>query len=148
MSIINTATSTFVWENVANYDFTFRHLIAFNPTRSWAKTYSQMWNLSMKDPIPKHSYGSGGNKNFQSIGGVGTSKMGGHGQGSGGPQSGKKKKAVYCWFLTVETFASTERNAVLLKGVAFATPQIILQSVVLKSKLKIKNNQLLSPTMI
>ena len=35
--VINTAASSYVWDNVANYDFTFRHLMAENPQRSWAK---------------------------------------------------------------------------------------------------------------
>ena len=49
--IINTAASSFAWENVANYDFTFRNLMAAYPQRSWAKTYTQMWNIAMRDPI-------------------------------------------------------------------------------------------------
>ena len=48
---INLAASTYTWENVANYDYTFRQLMEYNPQRSWAKIYSQMWNLAMKDPI-------------------------------------------------------------------------------------------------
>ena len=53
ITVINTAASSYTWENVYNYDITFRHLMAFNPQRSWAVTYNQMWNLSMRDPIPK-----------------------------------------------------------------------------------------------
>ena len=48
VSVINTAAAAYAWENVANYDFTFRHLMVFNPQRSWALTYNQMWNLSVK----------------------------------------------------------------------------------------------------
>ena len=44
---INTAARSYQWENVANYDVTFRHLMAQYPTRSWAKIYNQMWNLAM-----------------------------------------------------------------------------------------------------
>ena len=51
--VINTAAATYAWENVYSYDITFRHLMAFNPSRSWAITYNQMWNLCMKDPIVK-----------------------------------------------------------------------------------------------
>ena len=52
ISVISTAASTFVWENVYDYDITFRHLMAFNPDRSWAVTYNQMWNLCMKEHLP------------------------------------------------------------------------------------------------
>ena len=58
ITVINTAASSYTWENVYNYDITFRHLMAFNPQRSWAVTYNQMWNLSMKDPIPKNYRGN------------------------------------------------------------------------------------------
>ena len=54
--IINTAASSYLWENVANYDFTFRQLMAAYPHRSWAKIYNQMWNISMRDPLPRNNY--------------------------------------------------------------------------------------------
>ena len=53
ITVINTAALAYSWDNVYNYDITFRHLMAFNPQRSWAVTYNQMWNLSMRDPLPK-----------------------------------------------------------------------------------------------
>ena len=83
VSVINTAVASFHWENVANYDFTFRHLMAFNPQHSWALTYNQMWNLSMKDPIVKrgNSFTPPGNGNFQN------KKQG----------QGKRMKSDYCW---------------------------------------------------
>ena len=52
ISVISTAASTFVWDNVYEYNVTFCHLMAFNPSRSWAVTYNQMWNLCMKDTLP------------------------------------------------------------------------------------------------
>ena len=52
--VINTAASAYTWENVASYDLTFRHLMAANPQRSWAKLYHQMWNISLRDPLPKN----------------------------------------------------------------------------------------------
>ena len=61
ISVINTAAASYYWDNVYNYDITFRHLMAFNPNRSWAVTYNQMWNLSMKDPLPR------GNNNKQEL---------------------------------------------------------------------------------
>ena len=45
--IIHTAAANYPWENVAFYDFTFRHLMASKPWRSWAKTYTQGWNLAL-----------------------------------------------------------------------------------------------------
>ena len=98
VSVINTASTAFYWQNVYNYDITFRHLMAFNPSRSWAVCYHQMWNLSMRDPLPKnqksgsnyvshmtsgsnYSYGSNNNhNNHNSTGG-----------------SIKRKKSDYCW---------------------------------------------------
>ena len=52
VSVINTASSTFTWDNVYEYNVTFRHLMAFNPSHSWAVTYNQMWNLCMRDSLP------------------------------------------------------------------------------------------------
>ena len=49
--IINSAAQSFVWENVAYYDYTFRQLMERKPVRSWAKIYTQIWNLAMRDPI-------------------------------------------------------------------------------------------------
>ena len=53
ITVINTAASSYLWDNVYNYDITFRHLMAFNPNRSWAVTYNQMWNLSMRGSYSK-----------------------------------------------------------------------------------------------
>ena len=66
MHVINVAASSYHWDNVSNYDVTFRQLMAFKPNRSWAKTYHQGWNLAMRDPIGKNSqsnrsYFAGGN---------------------------------------------------------------------------------------
>ena len=59
--VINSAASSFSWENVAYYDFTFRQLMATYPERSWSIIYIQMWNLAMRDSLP--SGGSGGRNN-------------------------------------------------------------------------------------
>ena len=53
IAVINTAVAAYSWDNVYHYDVTFRHLMAFNPHRSWAVTYNQMWNLAMRDLLPK-----------------------------------------------------------------------------------------------
>ena len=51
--VINSAASSYSWENVAYYDFTFRQLMAENPHRSWSKLYHQLWNLAMCEPLQK-----------------------------------------------------------------------------------------------
>ena len=92
--VINTAASSYFWENVYNYDITFRHLMAFNPQRSWAVTYNQMWNLSMRDPIPRTgqkgypSYNRGNNFSYQH------NKTNSNVNGNGNQ---RKAKSDYCW---------------------------------------------------
>ena len=90
--MINTAASSYLWDNVYNYDKTFRHLMAFNPNRSWAVTYNQMWNLSMRDPLPRNT----GSKNNQY-----THYGNGAGFGSGSKtqnsnNNSKRSKSDYC----------------------------------------------------
>ena len=81
ISVINTASMSYNWENVYNYDIVFRQLMEFNPKRSWAVTYNQMWNLSMTNPIiqsgpsSRKSFGSDQNNN----------------------QGGNKRKIDYYW---------------------------------------------------
>ena len=86
ISFINTAANAYYWDNVYNYDITFRHLMAFNPARSWAVTYNQMWNLSMKDPLPRGNHGNG-----RSYG------MVDHFTDSGRAAGKIKSKSDYCW---------------------------------------------------
>ena len=43
--VINTAANSYVWENVASYDYTFRQLKSHYPQRNWAKIYNQMWSM-------------------------------------------------------------------------------------------------------
>ena len=82
VSVIHTAAGSYAWDNVASYDFTFRHLMAFNPQRSWAKIYTQMWNLSMKEPVTRNpnfkqnsvQTGFNNNQKFPSAGGSGRPK--------------------------------------------------------------------------
>ena len=59
VDVINKAAATFSWENVARYDYTFRQLMAVKPYRSWAKTYTQMWNLTLNDPVKRFSNENG-----------------------------------------------------------------------------------------
>ena len=60
--VIHTAANTYNWDNVAFYDFMFRRLMASKPWRSWSKTYSQGWNLALKEPVVR-SHGSGNHSN-------------------------------------------------------------------------------------
>ena len=53
IDIINKAALTFSWSNVAHYDYVFRQLQSAKPFRSWAKTYTQMWNLTLNEPVRK-----------------------------------------------------------------------------------------------
>ena len=51
MHVINVAASAYQWSNMLYYDITLTQLMAYKPSRSWAKTYHQGWNLAMKEPI-------------------------------------------------------------------------------------------------
>ena len=53
--VINMAAATHSWDNVAYYDFTFRQLMASKPWRSWAKIYSQGWNLALNESVSRNS---------------------------------------------------------------------------------------------
>ena len=49
---IHSAAGTFVWDNVAMYDYMFRKLMAKHPNRSWGVTNTHMWTMYLKDHIP------------------------------------------------------------------------------------------------
>ena len=53
------AAGSFIWENVAQYDYAFRKLMERHPNRSWARTHHQMWMYFLRDHIPNTSRGSG-----------------------------------------------------------------------------------------
>ena len=61
MDVIGNAASTFIWENVAAYDYVHRQLMHQKPNRSWAKIYQQGWSMSMKE----HVFSRGSNSNGQ-----------------------------------------------------------------------------------
>ena len=90
ITVINTVASSYIWDNVYNYDITFHHLMAFNPQRSWAVTYNQMWNLSMRDPLPKNfakpaqAHYAGGFVNFRS-------------NSNQNQYQTERNKSDYCW---------------------------------------------------
>ena len=68
--------------------------MAFNPQRSWAVTYNQMWNLSMKDPIPKNSFTRSRYQHYSGGGYAPPSKVG---SGSSNPMQVRRNKSDYCW---------------------------------------------------
>ena len=53
IDVIHRAAAIFNWDNVAKYDYVFRHLMDEKPHRSWAKVYTQMWNITLNEPIKK-----------------------------------------------------------------------------------------------
>ena len=89
MSIINTASMSYSWDNVYHHDVVFRQLMEFNPSRSWAVTYNQMWNLSMTNPL--NSQNQQGRRSFggsgPNLGSVGNNQN----------QNNAKRKIDYCW---------------------------------------------------
>ena len=95
ISVINTAASAYVWENVYSYDITFRQLMAFNPSRSWAVTYNQMWNLSMREPIIRNGQKGGYGYGFPQQQNQNSGKGSKSGNSSGTP--GHFKRPKYCW---------------------------------------------------
>ena len=57
---IHLASMSYQWENVAYYDYYFRKFMAENPQRSWGKMYTQLWSLSMRDPLRSGSAANNG----------------------------------------------------------------------------------------
>ena len=68
---IHTAAKTFAWDSVANYDYVFRQLMEEYPTRSWAKTYTQMWNQMLCEPLKQNVNNDG--RSWKGSGGTGSS---------------------------------------------------------------------------
>ena len=96
---INTAASSYIWDNVAQYNVTFRHLMSQYPTRSWAKIYNQMWSLSMKDLIQQNASNFTNKSSFkpnQSGASTGQSQNKTANNGQGGHFQ-KQRKPNYCW---------------------------------------------------
>ena len=83
--VINSAASSYVWENVASYDYTFRQLMACNPLRNWSNIYHQMWNLTMRDSIPKNGFQNGAGNNAN------------QNKRNGRKSQGEGKRVAYCW---------------------------------------------------
>ena len=82
IDIIHRAAAIFNWDNVAKYDYVFRQLMAAKPYRSWAKVYTQMWNITLNEPIKKfneNGSSASGNSNHNNN------------------HKGGKKRDSYCW---------------------------------------------------
>ena len=62
INVINQAAAKYTWDSVAYYDHTFRRLMERKPHRSWAKTYTQIWNLALAEPLSSRQYGEKGNR--------------------------------------------------------------------------------------
>ena len=61
---IHSASLTFIWDNVYNYDHEFRLHIARHPMRSWAVTLQHAWNLKMRDRLGQNSIGNHSGSSF------------------------------------------------------------------------------------
>ena len=84
--VINSAAQTYQWDNVYYYDMTFHQLMAEKPHRSWAKVYTQLWQLALRDIIPKGSGYRGGYQNQNA-----------HQVGQNSKQQGKSWRDRCCW---------------------------------------------------
>ena len=93
---INMAAASYQWDNVANYDFTFRQLMGKFPQRSWAKIYNQMWCLSMKDPVQKGPF-KAITSSGRTVSKVVAPWLGMQVMPPTHPGTPKKTKPNYCW---------------------------------------------------
>ena len=86
ISIINTALMSYSWDNVYHYDTVFRQLMEFNPNRSWAVTYNQMWNLLMINPLTNTQFASKRSGNMSTTNNVNQYN-----------NASRSRKVDYCW---------------------------------------------------
>ena len=68
---INSAASSYQWDNVQYYDTVFRQMMGEKPGRNWSKTYVQLWQLALRDPLPKISNSGNNRSSFGSTGNQG-----------------------------------------------------------------------------
>ena len=64
---IHSASTTFLWDNVANYDFSFRKIMEDKPQRCWGTTNTQLWTMCMREHVRSNysqgrTFGSHGKK--------------------------------------------------------------------------------------
>ena len=62
--IINLASTSYSWDNMACYDYAFRQLMGRHACRFWSTIFQQMWSLSMRDSVQQQTgyNGNGGNR--------------------------------------------------------------------------------------
>ena len=104
IEVIHTAAAAYIWDNVAKYDYVFRHLMEYNPGRSWAITYSHMWNITLVEPLNKSNNFTGANgsagNGFKRNGHDYKKRSSGQNVAStSGAQNTGKKHPDYCWEL-------------------------------------------------
>ena len=90
--LINTAATSYQWDNVAYYDNTFRQMMGECPMRSWAKTYTQLWQLALRDLITKSQ-----NQPWQNTNNPSGSGSSGSTPKSGQPGKRKTWRDNCCW---------------------------------------------------
>ena len=60
--VIYTASLSFVWDNVYQYDKEFHLHLSRHPARSWSVILQQAWTMYMKDRVPSHSENHSGGR--------------------------------------------------------------------------------------
>ena len=88
--VINTAASAYIWDNVSQYDFTFRQLMSTYPQRSWGNIYQQMWSLSMGELLHRGNFS-------QSYSNNSATSQNGSNSGGNSAVSAKERRKKYCW---------------------------------------------------
>ena len=101
--VINTAANAYVWPNVAEYDYAFRQMMGENPRRSWAKTYTQMWNVCLTEHLQSrpgyNTFGGGktwGNNPSSASHGPHQNNSGQNGPNKS-PAANGGGKSTHCW---------------------------------------------------
>lgn len=74
---IRTATSTFIWDNVYNYESNFRYLMKDYPTCNWGTVYQQGWSLYFKQKLDQDhfNFSRGGGRRQHKRSGRGNKEM-------------------------------------------------------------------------
>ena len=117
--IIQTASFTYAWENVAQYDREFCRHMEQHPNRSWGVILQQVWTMFLKDRIGHHQYQSN------------TGKFAG-----GGSSSHTLHQMVNqtreCVSASMKAFANMEAGASLTIDVAFVANMVMDRTIVVK----------------
>ena len=91
--VINTAAASYIWNDVAEYDYAFRQMMASNPMRSWSKIYNQMWNICLNEKVVRQGFN---NSNFRTSGGHAQNSQQGNSK-NGNTKGGKSPGFKNCW---------------------------------------------------